>query len=39
MIEFSFGHVEYEVLIENPAGDECPMYHCTELLSREVWAR
>ena len=25
------------MLIENPAGNECPMDHCTEILSWEVW--
>lgn len=34
MMAFSFGHVDSEVLIENPAGDERPRDHC-----REVWAR
>lgn len=36
MIEFSFGHVEYDVLIENPTGVECLMDHCIEVLSGEV---
>jgi hypothetical protein len=36
MIEFSLGHVEYEVLLQNSAEDVCPVSHCTEVLRRLV---